>query len=207
MIVRLSIGPVVVQSYDGREVRTAAHKHPVESARLLALGFEGDAQADLRHHGGPDKAVCVYPAEHYEYWKRLWRVDWSPGGFGENLTPDGLREEDVCIGDVLRVGSATAQVTQPRQPCSKLAARHRRPELIEAIQENGLSGYYLRVLEEGVVRVGGPCTITGRDPGGVTVQFANQVMFRRLPDRGSLERLLSVPALSAAWRSTLSRRL
>jgi MOSC domain-containing protein YiiM len=207
VIVALHVGPVEVQSYNGREVRTAAHKRSVQAAMLTPLGFEGDEQAERRYHGGPDKAVCVYPAEHYDFWRTLWGVDWAFGAFGENLAISGFREKDVCIGDILSVGEATVQVTQPRQPCSKLVSRHGRPELIETIQRNGFSGYYLRVLEAGFVRVGYPIALKARDPGGVTVQFANQVMFRQLPDRESLERILAVPALSAAWRETLSKRL
>jgi MOSC domain-containing protein YiiM len=206
-IVAIQIGPVEVRQYGGSRVVTAAHKRPVQSVILTASGCEGDEQADRRHHGGPEKAVCVYPAEHYQFWQETWGVVWEFGAFGENLTLAGVREKDVCIGDVLRVGDATVQVSQPRQPCSKLAARHNRPDLIEAIRENGNSGYYLRVLEEGLVRIGDACDFVSRDPAALTVRFANRVMHRQLKDRESLDRLLAVPALSESWRDTLSKRL
>lgn len=207
VISAIHIGKAEVQVYEGRRVVTAAHKRAVGSAMLSTSGFEGDEQADRRHHGGPDKAVCVYSADHYGFWREFLGMPIEFGAFGENLTVEGAREGDICIGDILQVGDSTAQVTQPRQPCGKLADRHSRPDLVEKIRDTGFSGFYLRVLTEGPVRAGDPFFVTTGDPAAVSVQFANRVMHRQLPDLESLRRLLSVPALSEAWREALQRRL
>jgi MOSC domain-containing protein YiiM len=206
-VVSLNVGRVATLHYAGKSVRTGSHKSPVLEARLGPNGFEGDEQADLRFHGGPDKAVCVYSADHYPLWEREWQVALEPGAFGENLTLAGVREDDLCIGDILRAGETLMQVTQPRQPCSKLAARHGVPDLVEKIRRNGFSGFYLRMLEGGLVRQGDPVTLATPHPSEVSVSFANQVMFRQRDDQASLERLLSVEALSEAWRESLSKRL
>lgn len=205
-VASVNIGTVETRNYEGRLVRTGAHKHSVPEARLTRFGFEGDEQADRRNHGGPDKAACAYLVNHYRHWETLWKLRLDPGAFGENLTLDGMSEEELCLGDILQVGRTTVQVTQPRQPCSKLAARHGRPDLIDSIRKNGFSGFYVRVLNEGTVRAGDSATLLHPDPAGVSVSFANRVMSRQLDDRPSLDRLLSVQALSAAWREILSNR-
>jgi MOSC domain-containing protein YiiM len=125
----------------------------------------GDAQADLRVHGGPEKAVYLYPAEHYAPWQHELpehAAVFVPGGFGENLTTLGLDENTICIGDILRTGSALLQVTQPRQPCFKLALRFADRRLPRMMMRNGRSGWYTRVLEEGVVERLSPLIIAER---------------------------------------------
>ena len=207
MIVAVNVGKAEVHKYGDRSVRTAAHKQRVDCAYLRTEGFEGDEQADRRHHGGPDKAVCVYSAEHYGFWRDFLGCPLEHGAFGENLTVIGVLEAEICVGDVFRAGDAVVQVTQPRQPCGNLAARHRRPDLVATIQKNGFTGFYLRVIEAGLVRTADLLVLSTRDPAAVSIQFANRVMHRQLPDPESLQRLLAVPALSQAWRESLERRL
>src|SRR5262249_2606205 len=123
--------------------------------RLSALGLEGDGQADLRFHGGPDKAVNAYALAHYPGWEAEWQVSpLAPGAFGENLTIDGQTEESVSIGDVFQLGSAKLQVSQPRFPCWKLERKWRRPGLAARVVETGRTGWYFRVLETGAVEGG-----------------------------------------------------
>ena len=131
----------------------------------------------------------------------------QPGAFSENLTLAGLSESEVCLGDVFRVGGALVQISQPRQPCSKLAGKRGRMDLPDLIHANSFSGFYFRVLEEGEVSTGDAVELTERHPLGVTVEFANQVMYRQRPDIESLRRVLAVETLSGAWRRSLSRRL
>lgn len=131
-------------------------KRPVAGpVEVGPTGLAGDGQADLRVHGGRDKAVYAYPLEHYAAWSaELGRDDLEPGHFGENLTVEGLREDEVRIGDVLRIGTALFQVTQPRIPCFKLAIRMGDPFFAKPFLRSGRSGFYLRVLEEGTLAVG-----------------------------------------------------
>ena len=126
-----------------------------ESLWLSTVNLTGDGQADLVNHGGPEKAVNVYPVEHYPYWlETLPLPDLGPGAFGENFTTDGLMESDVCIGDVFEIGESLVQVSQPRQPCWKLARRWGIKDLALRVQETGRTGWYFRVLREGHVQAG-----------------------------------------------------
>ncbi len=175
---------------------------------LGRTNLHGDGQGDLVHHGGPHKAVCVYPAAHYPYWRQaLGMPDLTNGDFGENFTLDELTEDDVCIGDVWTIGEATVQVSQPRQPCWKLARRWSIKDLALQVQQTGRTGWYFRVLVEGNVQ---PCTLltlAERQHPEWTIAAANHVMHR---DRGNLAtaaELASLPALSPSWKSTLNRRV
>jgi len=208
-VVSINIGQPETLVYFGKETLTGGQKAPVASAFLGRAGFEGDRQADLKNHGGPGKAVCVYSFDHYPYWERVLGETLSPGAFSENLTIAGLHEAEVCVGDVFRVsvGGALVQISQPRQPCNKLAGKRGRKDLPDLIHANNLSGFYFRVLEEGVVHSGEAVEPVTRDPLGITVEFANQVMYRHRPDLESLHQVLAVEALSAEWRRSLSRRL
>jgi MOSC domain-containing protein YiiM len=121
-VISLNVGRPREVEWRGRTVRTSIWKEPVQgSVRVTSLNLDGDAQSDLSVHGGPEKAVYAYPAEHYDYWQRELDVDALPwGAFGENLTTSGVLESDLAIGDRVRVGSVELMVTQPRLPCFKL---------------------------------------------------------------------------------------
>ena len=138
----------------GRMVRSAIWKDPLPGrVRVTKLHLEGDRQADPSLHGGGDKAIYVYPSEHYAYWRRtLGELAW--GSFGENLTTEGLLEDEVRIGDALRIGSAVLEVTQPRTPCMKLAMRLQRPAIVREFSESRRCGFYCSVRLEGDVAAG-----------------------------------------------------
>ena len=191
----------------GREtVSTGIFKLPITGrVRIGKLGVSGDEQLDRRYHGGPDKAVNLYPSEHYAYWAKLLKTELGPGAFGENLTTVGLTEESIAIGDVLRIGEALLQITQPRQPCGKLAARHEEPKLVKMVYETGKTGFYLRCLEAGSVAANDTIEIEDRDPVGISVLEALRIMDDRT-NRAGAERLMQVAALSEAWREELSQR-
>ena len=152
-----------------RKVPSAFVKRPIAGPVMAKqLGLVGDHQADLRVHGGPDKAIYCYPVEHYAKWlaeRPLAEALLVPGGFGENLTTRGLDEDRTCIGDVLRIGGVTAQVTQPRQPCFKLGLHFKDPQILRQMLRSGRSGWYLRVLDPGLVEAGASITRIGcRNP-------------------------------------------
>jgi len=138
------------------KMRTAILKEPVTGAiPLRRLGFDGDGQADPQYHGGPEKAAYLYPFEHYAYWADvLSRKDLAPGVFGENLTTEGLLEADVRIGDVFEIGSARVRVTQPRTPCAKLGAKFGSMGFVRVFASAGRPGFYLSVVQEGMVEAG-----------------------------------------------------
>lgn len=184
-------------------------KRPVAGPLWLgATNLAGDGQADLAHHGGPDKAVLAYAAAHYAYWRSALSVDELPfGAFGENFTVEGLTEAEVCIGDTYRVGDvAVVQVSQPRQPCWKLARRWRIKTLAAQVQQTGKTGWYLRVLEEGGVQAGMPMTLLARPHPTWSVARANRVMHAEKHDLEASAELAALPELSSNWRKTLTRR-
>jgi MOSC domain-containing protein YiiM len=148
-----------------RQVPSAFVKRPIAGRVMVKrLGLAGDQQADRRVHGGSDKAIYCYPIEHYVKWlaeRPSAEALLVPGGFGENLTTRGLDEDLVCIGDVLRIGGVTAQVTEPRQPCFKLGLRFEDPQVLRDMLRSGRSGWYLCVLEPGFVEAGASITRIG----------------------------------------------
>lgn len=184
-------------------------KEPVTgSARLGATNLDGDGQADLVHHGGPDKAVLAYSAEHYPGWRKSMNNPSLPfGAFGENFAVEGLTEADVCIGDTWQVGDeAVVQVSQPRQPCWKLARRWRIKTLALQVQQTGRTGWYFRVLKEDIVAAGMRLVLRERPHPDWTVERANRVMHTEKRDIAAALELAAIPLLSENWRATLIRR-
>jgi MOSC domain-containing protein YiiM len=161
-LLSINVGLPRAVEYRGETVTTAIFKTPVSGpVGVTALNIEGDRQADLTVHGGQRKAVYVYPGEHYAYWRReLPDVDLAPGAFGENLTTDGLIEQDVGPGDVLEIGSAVFAVTIPRMPCYKLGVRFDRLDMVKRFWQSRRSGFYLSVAREGVIAAGDPIRLT-----------------------------------------------
>jgi MOSC domain-containing protein YiiM len=189
---------------------TGFYKQPVVGpVRLGVTNIEGDGQADLVHHGGPDKAVLAYAAEHYDSWRRELNIQALLfGAFGENFTVEGMTEADVCIGDIWKVGDeAKVQVSQPRQPCWKLARRWRVKTLARQVQETGRTGWYYRVLAEGVVAAGMPMVLVERPQPVWSVERANRVMHADKDDLQAAAELAAIPALSASWKTTLLRHV
>lgn len=204
-IVSLNIGQVSTLDHGGKTVPSAFAKQPVLDRLELTLeGFVGDHQADRKNHGGPDKAVCVFAQEHYDHFSGLVGAPLGAAAFGENLTTAGLIESDVCVGDVYSVGGATVQVSQPRQPCYKMGARHGEPSLPDWVRDTRLTGFYFRVLNPGGVQVGDEFNPVSR--GTISIARANELMYGELDAEG-IELLLSEPALSSAWQRTLRTKL
>lgn len=188
---------------------TGFFKLPVtDPVWLGTINLDGDGQADLKNHGGPEKAVNVYPVEHYPYWQQvLGTAEFPFGSLGENFTTEGLHETEVCLGDIFEVGEALVQVSQPRQPCWKLARRWRRKDLALRVQESGRTGWYFRVIREGTIQAGSRLTLVERPCPEWTVASANDVMHRRTDDIQAAQSLATCPALAVRWRETLNKRV
>lgn len=174
---------------------------------LGVLNLQGDSQADLVHHGGANKAVCAYSADHFPFWQsELNGVDIQAGAFGENFTISGLTERDVCIGDIWEVGEAQVQVSQPRQPCWKLSRRWNIKDLALRVQRSGYTGWYFRVLKEGVVAGALPMELVDRTHPEWTIEKANHIMHYDKANLSEAARLAAIPLLSPSWRKTLLQR-
>ncbi len=189
-------------------------KEPVAGAiRLGRTNLDGDGQGDLKNHGGADKAVNAYAADHYPAWRAELGLDLAAfpfAAFGENFTVAGLTEETVCIGDVYAVGEARVQVSQPRQPCWKLARRWRIRDLAARVEASGRTGWYFRVLTEGHVEAGQPLTLLDRPFPQWAVARANAIMRARKADeidRETVAAFAACPALAQGWRDTLAKRI
>ena len=190
--------------FSGKSITTAICKEPVSGPLTLrALGFDGDGVADTKNHGGVDKAVCVYSLDHYPYWEETLGIRLPPAAFGENLSVSNLEEDTVCIGDVFQLGTARVQITQPRQPCKTLATRYGRNDLVKLVVTSGFTGFYLRVLQEGEVKVRDPLILVEKDPNQTSVAFANNIFHHDRKNREAIERVLAIHALSEAWRLSL----
>jgi MOSC domain-containing protein YiiM len=183
-------------------------KAPVQGGTTVSFtNLAGDGQADLKHHGGPEKAVLAYSADHYPAWNaEFGRADLGPGALGENLAVVDQDEAAVCIGDTYRAGDVLLQVSQPRQPCWKISRVLGIPQFTLRVQQTGRTGWYLRVLREGHLHPGRPLELASRPFPRWTVAEANAVMHHRKADRQAAAELAAVALLSANWRHTLSRR-
>jgi MOSC domain-containing protein YiiM len=208
-LISVNVGlPRVVMS-NGDPVSTGIFKEPVSGrVRLRTLNLDGDGQADLSVHGGPSKAVYVYPSEHYDYWKKeLPQMQLSWGMFGENFTTTGLFESGLNIGDKFRVGSAVVLVTEPRMPCYKLAIKFGRPDIVKRFLESQRTGFYFGVLQEGEVGLGDPIELIEKSERSVRVSDITQLYTREKHNIGLLRRAIKVEALPESWKIYFQKRL
>jgi MOSC domain-containing protein YiiM len=200
-IISLNVGLPRTVSFGGQAVTTGIFKEPVDGRlRLSMLNLDGDKQADLTVHGGPDKAVYAYPFEHYGYWQnRLPNMKLSSGMFGENFTTLGLFEDEVNIGDVFQIGSSEVIATQPRMPCYKLGVKFGRMDIVRQFMESKLPGIYFRVLKEGYVQSGDEIKLICRDKNDVTVKDIVRLVSGG-GDEATIRRAIQIKALPPAWR-------
>ena len=204
-IISVNVGASREVIWKNITVQTAIFKEPVAGAvAIQAVNLAGDQQADLTVHGGLEKAVYAYPAEHYDYWpKQLSNASLSWGAFGENLTTEGLWEDKLCIGDVLGVGSAVLRVTQPRMPCYKLQLRFNRDDMVKRFLGSGRGGFYFSVIERGHVAAGSKVETLERDPAGVTVSDVVRLYLGQIGDPELLQRAMNVTSLPENWKTQL----
>lgn len=208
-IVSINVGLPREVSWKERTVSTGIYKSPVDGpVKLNTLNLEGDGQADLSVHGGPDKAVYAYPAEHYEFWREeISNPELNWGHFGENFTTQGLLEEDVYIGDTFRVGSALIRVSQPRMPCYKLGIRFERADMVKRFLASRRSGFYLSVFEEGTVESGDTIAYVERGRHGISVTDILRLYTSDKEDWATIRRAVEIEALAESWRSHFRDRI
>lgn len=209
LIGSINIGTPRQVIYAGdRKLKTSLQRNPVKDKVFLDfLGFEGDQVADPINHGGPDKAVCGYPANHYSVWEKELSREMFPASFGENLTIEGLVEDQIHIGDIFRIGESEVQCSQPRQPCHKLTKIFGYPKLASRIQELGYCGYYFRVLKQGWIKKGMTLERIHSDVKNISVLDAHNLMYRDKTNYEAIEKLINHPALSESWKNSLGQRL
>lgn len=208
-LLSLNVGLPREVTWNGKTVSTGFFKSPVEGpVALRRHNLEGDGQADLRVHGGPTKAVYVYPGQHYDYWRDELRdpeIAW--GAFGENFTVEGMDEATVCIGDEFSVGSTRVVVTEPRMPCFKLAIRFDRADILKLFLKSQRSGFYLGVVEEGLVQAGDEIVRMAEHPARLSIADVIHIYTTEKPDETLLRTAISVVALPEKWRNHFTQQL
>jgi MOSC domain-containing protein YiiM len=200
--------PQRCEAADGTVFRTSMYKNPVcETIWLGSENLEGNVQANLKYHGGPDKAVCCFASEHLPHLSELTATALPHGALGENFTLRGMLEDEVCLGDRYRVGDAIVEVSQPRQPCANLSKRWGDKQLPKLMVQHGYTGWYMRVIEEGLLQPGDPVELLDRPHPHWTITALNRLMFVDKKNRDALIEVTSLPQLSDDWRADFLQRL
>jgi MOSC domain-containing protein YiiM len=196
-------------SWQGKLVTTGIFKEPVNTPVMLrTLNLDGDQQADLTVHGGVNKAVYVYPSEHYDYWRaELPGADLPWGMFGENFTTDGLLEEAIYIGDRFGIGETEVMVTEPRMPCYKLGIKFGRPDIIKRFLASRRTGFYFAVVREGMVGAGDPIELIGQEQQDISVADITRLYAFEKSDLEGLRRAIGVDSLPESWKGYFQHRL
>ena len=185
---------------------TGIEKQKVHEVYLATRGFVGDDVADKKHHGGPDRAVCLYPVEHYIQWEKELGKTLPTAAFGENLTVTNMLEADVCIGDIYKIGDAVIQITQGRIPCSTIDKYTEANTLLKRLIETGYTGFLARVLNEGTICADSKIELIEKHPARISVLYCNEVYFKN-NDALAMKRIQSVDALAEVWKRKLEKRI
>jgi MOSC domain-containing protein YiiM len=207
-VLSVNVGRPREVEWRGKWYRTSIWKAPVTGrAQVRTLNIDGDEQSDLSVHGGRHKAVYAYPSEHYATWAQELGVDLPWGAFGENLTLEGILEDEIRIGDRLTIGSVVLEVTQPRMPCFKLGIRFDRDDMVRRFLESGRSGLYLAVSREGVIAAGDEVTFESAAEHDVTIADVAEVYATGGDDRNLLRRVVAVPTLPDGLKQHFAKLL
>ena len=204
VLLSVNVGLPKNVAWQGKTVYTGVWKHPVDGpAMVRRLNIDGDGQGDLAGHGGEQRAVLVYQVQSYRHWQQHFgRDDLGYGQFGENLTVDGLTDDEVCIGDRYRIGEAEFEVTQPRVTCYRVGLRLGEPELPALLVSHHRPGFYMRVLREGRIQAGDRIVKTRTGPGALSVADTDALLYLPGRDRAKLRAAVRIPALSPGWQQS-----
>ncbi|WP_343488450.1 MOSC domain-containing protein [Allomuricauda sp. d1] len=208
-VISTNIGKPTTVPWRGREIQTGIFKYPVKKSIFLQKeDVKHDAVIDRKHHGGEFKACYLFGADYYGYWKEKYpKLDWNWGMFGENLTVEGLDENQLCVGDIFKVGTANVQVTEPRQPCYKLGIRFGTQKILKEFIDFGHSGTYVRILEEGHVKEGDKLKLHEKSVSPLTVQQYNELVNSRKKDASILRLALENDSIRKEKREQLKKLL
>jgi len=207
-IISLSKGTPKTRTVNGNLFQSAIWKEETDLLQVRFDGILGDQVANRKFHGGPDRVVCLYPFEHYAHWQRELGIEPSVSAFGENICAAGMREDQVCIGDVFQIGDAVLQVSQGRYPCATINIRNQHGQLLNKIIETGYTGYFFRVLEEGDITPDAKIKKISAHPLRVTVAAVHHLYFHeKTPRAERIRELLAMDELAEPWRQKLRKKL
>jgi len=204
----VNIGEQKVIKWRGKEVKTGIYKKSVSKITLDFENIQNDIIIDRKHHGGIDKACYAYSTNHYDYWKSLYpNLNFSFGMFGENVTIDDLKESQIYIGDIFKLGDATVQVTQPRQPCFKLGVRFGKQSIIKQFINQPYPGIYFKVIEKGEVTKGDEFQLIERQHDSLSITKIWELLYQKGVKKDDIEFALTLPYLADACKKSLLKRL
>ncbi|WP_066300591.1 MOSC domain-containing protein [Bacillus sp. FJAT-29937] len=206
-ILTLNIGRPNLQLWNGVTYNSAIRKKPVSEVLLTKNGFKGDSVGNRDVHGGPERAVCLYPSEHYMQWEKEFQKPFQMPAFGENICAANQLEKNVYIGDIFSLGEAIIQVSQGRVPCASISMHNKAENLLSRVVETGYTGYFFRVLQEGIVKEDSSLRLMERKQEKFSVLAGNQLMFHDRKNRAAIEELIQVEELAEAWRNRLKKAL
>ncbi|MFP3846154.1 MOSC domain-containing protein [Priestia filamentosa] len=206
-IIYLAVGKPKEYTWNNKKELSAIGKSYIEAVELKKFGFVGDDVANHKFHGGVDRAVCLYPFEHYSYWEKIFNKKLNPPAFGENITATGMLEEQVYIGDIYKIGDAVIQITQGRVPCATISKYNEEKSFLKKVFETALTGYFFRVIEEGTIKFNSKIDLMERDKDEISVSFATKILFHQQNDKASIEKILKVEALAENWRQRFLKLL
>ncbi len=203
-LLSLNVGLPQTYSYQGKALATSIFKSAVEGSRSVSkTNIEGDGQGDLVHHGGEMKAVYSYDIAYYEHWKNiLQRDEWNYGLFGENLTTEGLTDDQVLIGNVYKVGSVYLKAIQPRFPCYKLNFRFEMHDMLQQFMQQGKHGTYFSVVQEGSLQAGDEITLVEESKHLISIQQIVECYYSKGADQSLLHKILRIDFLPARLRKS-----
>lgn len=207
-VTSVNIGQVKDVIWNGKTVKTGIYKSPVTSITLEANDVKHDNVVDRRYHGGIDKACYIYSKDHYKHWENLYpNLQFKPGMFGENITINGLNESKIMIGDIYRIGGATVQVTQPRQPCFKLGIVFNTQKVLKEFINSNFPGIYLKVLEGEDVIAGDAMELIERQHNSMSVSEIYRLLYDKQPNQEDIKFAIQINTLSDDCKQSLMKRL
>ncbi|WP_462411511.1 MOSC domain-containing protein [Neobacillus sp. Marseille-QA0830] len=206
-IINLAVGKPKEYNWNNKKELSGIGKSAVQVFEVKKTGIVDDDVANLQFHGGPDRAVCLYPFEHYSYWEEVFQKRLILPAFGENITATGMTEKQVCIGDIYKVGDTILQITQGRVPCVSISNYNEEKQLLKKVVETTFTGYFFRVLEEGAIHLDSEINLVEKHSKEISISFATQILFHQKQDKASIEKILTVDALAEDWRNRLLKLL
>ena len=206
-LITLNIGRPNLHMWKGNTEKSAIAKKGTKEAMLTKNGFIGDFVANHEFHGGPERAVCLYPYEHYQQWEREFKKPFQQPAFGENICVENMTESDVYIGDIYTLGEAVIQVSQGRIPCATISKHNHVDQLLKRVVETGYTGYFFRVIQEGTIHEDSCLTLLERTQEKFSVLKGNHLMFHDRKNRKAIEEMLEIEALAKVWKDKFSKML
>jgi MOSC domain-containing protein YiiM len=198
-IMCLAIGKPKEYIWEQGKEKSAIGKNVLKTAELNVNGFVDDDVANHEFHGGVDRAVCIYPYEHYSRWEKRFNKKLRLPAFGENITAAGMTEAEVYIGDIYKIGNTVVQVTQGRVPCSTISSFNQEKEFLKLVFKTSLTGYFFRVMEEGTISIDSKIELVEQHPKKISVLFAAQTLFHN-HDQKAIEKILEVEEMALDWK-------